>query len=74
VVFVTKLDNEGNRTLEHEIGHALGLRHTSEYTVGSPLKADEADRAMEFGGKGHKFTGPECEVIMRNINDFLKDF
>jgi hypothetical protein len=64
----------GNRTAKHEIGHALGLRHPNEYAPGSPLSRD-GDRVMEQGeGKGTKFTKGECEIIMRDMNGFLKGF
>jgi hypothetical protein len=72
-IFISKRQGKGQFHVKHEVGHALGLRHRSEYTPGTPL-AQGPSVMDEFSDKDHRFTKAECEAIMRNINGLLKDF
>jgi hypothetical protein len=72
-IFISKRQGKGQFHVKHEVGHALGLRHRSEYTAGTPL-ANGPSVMDEYDETNHNFTKAECEAIMRNINGLLKNF
>ena len=71
------------RSLKHEVGHMLGLRHPWEYTDAKLQEIKDAEVAdpqgrrsiMWYYGQKEIFTMEECEMIMEhNCNGFQLDF
>lgn len=67
------------KTLKHEIGHLLGLRHPWEYVeaITKQIKDEKPSSVMEYSERNESssFTKKECELIMElpKCSPYLKD-